>query len=347
MAVSPITNTTSAAATVIALIEYLTGPLSKAQYSVATVSILRSTLFSHLAYLFATGTLAPFTFILSPHTLPPAPILAACMSSGINWVDWMNLITDGKGNLLVFVMQGCIRVKDGQNEAKSVWTDDGEALDGGKVVGISKMSLAKEDKDAQSPMANKLNELLASVRARRLSSGEQKPIQVPTLPQLTSTDDVDVDIDSDSESTTSSNDSSVQFAFSDAESTSSVSSAASSPAPIKVDLPSDEEEKPYVPPPAKYRPPFRAQSQRPKVEQPKANVTRYMYQGGQTGVITGGVMLGAGASTPKKTWQPKNAKQDSPHRPAMRKRSAANDRVLLGPDADSDANWRRRRSTRA
>ncbi|ESK98019.1 serine-rich protein [Moniliophthora roreri MCA 2997] len=345
MAVSPITSTSSATATVIALIEYLTKPLSKGQYPLATISTLKSTLFSHFAYLLSTGTLAPFTIILSSLTLPPAPILAACMSTGINWVDWINLIADGKGGVLLFVMQGCIRVKVGeQGEAKAVWTDDYEPVDK-KVVGISKMSLSND----QSPMTTKLNTLLASVRSRRQPSGEHRPIQVPTLPQINTNNDEGVDVDSDNESTSSA-ESSVQFAFSsDGETSSTVSSAASSPALIKVDLPC-EEEKPYVPPPTKYRPPFRAQtaqtSSRPKLDTSKTTVTRYMYEGGQTSVITGGVMLGSSNATPKKTWKPRTTTPDSPHRPAMRKRSDGRAKILLGPDADADDDWRRRHSAR-
>ncbi|ESK84747.1 serine-rich protein [Moniliophthora roreri MCA 2997] len=345
MAVSPITNTSSATATVIALIEYLTQPLARAQYPLATIGMLKSTLFSHFAYLLSTGTLAPFTIILSSRTLPPAPILAACMSTGINWADWIKLVADGKGNLMVFVMQGCIRVNvgDGQGEAKAIWTDDCEPVDL-KVVGISKMSLSKIDQHEQSPMATKLNALLASVRSRRQLSGELQPIQVPTLPQIATSDDNEADSDSDTESTTSS----ARFAFSDRETASSVSSAATSPVSAKADLPCEEEEKPYLPPPAKYRPPFRAQKNQPpspKVEHSKATVTRYMYEGGQTGVITGGVMLGASSnSSPKKTWK-NTTKPTIPHRPAMSKRSNEKSKVLLGPDADSNCNWRRR-STR-
>ncbi|EEB90195.1 hypothetical protein MPER_11629, partial [Moniliophthora perniciosa FA553] len=135
---------------------------------------------------------------------------------------------------------------------------------------------------------------------------------------------------------------------SDGETSSTVSSAASSPAPIKVDLPS-EEEKPYIPPPTKYRPPFRPQtaqtSSRPEVDPSKATVTRYMYEGGQTGVITGGVMLGSSSATLRKPRKPKTTAPDSPHRPAMRKRSGGRAKILLGPDADSDDDWRRRRSS--
>ncbi|EEB99236.1 hypothetical protein MPER_01122 [Moniliophthora perniciosa FA553] len=285
--------------------------------------MLKSTLFSHLAYVFSTGTLAPFTIILSPRTLPPAPILAACMSTGINWADWIKLMADGNGNVLIFVMQGCIRVGDGQDEAKAVWTDDCEPADR-KVVGISKMSLSKIDQHEQSPMAAKLNTLLASVRSRRQLSGELEPIQVPTLPQTDTSDDNEADDDSDTESTTSSG----RFAFSDPETTSSVSSAATSPVSAKRRPSCEEEEKPCLPPPR-------------QVDQSKATVTRYMYEGGQTGVITGGVMLGAPSNSgPKKTGKT-TTKPAVPHRP-MGKRSNEKSKVLL---ADSDCNWRRR-STR-
>ncbi|KAK7047942.1 hypothetical protein VNI00_006270 [Paramarasmius palmivorus] len=307
-------TTATATATVIALIEYLTQPLTNSHYPLTTISILKSTLFTHFAYLFSSGTLAPFTLILSPHTLPPAPILAACMSSGISWVEWMNLITrmsgELNGNVLVFVMQGSIRL--GQ---EVVWSAD-------------KMGpLVKEE--AQSPMTSRLNTLLESVRARR---------QTTTAPQFD--DDSDSDSDSDTESTPS-------FAFSSDEDASSVSSAASSPAPtnFKVELPLVHEPVSASP---KYRPPFRARTQnqnQPRNQKqtqtqtkPTPTITRYMYEGGQTGVITGGVMLGA--STSKKVQG--QGQSQSQNTTTTTKPSSSTWRRGANAPKGSDNNWRRR-----
>ncbi|KAK7036541.1 hypothetical protein VNI00_011474 [Paramarasmius palmivorus] len=312
-------NTATATATVIALIEYLTQPLTNSSYPLTTISILKSTLFTHFAYLLSStpGTLAPFTLILSPHTLPPAPILAACMSSGISWVEWMNFITRMSGelndNVLVFVMQGSIRL--GQ---EVVWSAE-------------RMSLVAAE-EAQSPMTNRLNTLLESVRARR---------QTTTSPSTTTPQFIDdSDSDSDTESTPS-------FAFSSDDDASSVSSAASSPAPtnFKVELPLLHEPVGASP---KYRPPFRArtqpQNQRPRKQtqtqtqkQTQEKVTRYMYEGGQTGVITGGVMLG-GASKSKKVQgqgQNQNTTTAKPIASSTWRRGA-------NAPKGSDNNWRRR-----
>ncbi|KAK0206824.1 hypothetical protein DFS33DRAFT_622110 [Desarmillaria ectypa] len=114
------------------------------------------------------------------------------------------------------------------------------------------------------------------------------PICVPTLLDLSSPEaDADMDCDSDAESTASSS----CFSSASDESMTSVSSRGSS----------EPHSKPYFP------------RQAPTT---KRVITTYLYKGGATSVVTGGVMLGPHTTT----------KKSSP-------------RVLLGPDDDDS--WRR------
>ncbi|THU92107.1 hypothetical protein K435DRAFT_800725 [Dendrothele bispora CBS 962.96] len=111
--------------------------------------------------------------------------------------------------------------------------------------------------------------------------------------------------------------------------------------------------------------PTQAKSSSVPVNKPKADLTKYMYQGGQTGVITGGVMLGSASAskqvkgTSKGPANPNvgstvtqvNARVGQHTRTngnkgsfgskaAFQQKGAAADRkVILGPDA---SDWRRR-----
>ncbi|THU97219.1 hypothetical protein K435DRAFT_778168, partial [Dendrothele bispora CBS 962.96] len=58
--------------------------------------------------------LSPFTFHLSPHTLPIPPIYAGCLSSGISWEEWIRVLTAGLGNDVCSVI-----ANDDDDEVKS------------------------------------------------------------------------------------------------------------------------------------------------------------------------------------------------------------------------------------
>ncbi|KAF9036941.1 hypothetical protein BDZ89DRAFT_450914 [Hymenopellis radicata] len=64
--------------------------------------------------------------------------------------------------------------------------------------------------------------------------------------------------------------------------------------------------------------------------------TTYLYQGGKTNVVTGGVMLGASSNKPVAL---KPSSCNKPFTPAKRQALPKARRVLLGPDS---SNWRRR-----
>ena len=152
--------------------------------------------------------------------------------------------------------------------------------------------------------------------ARRVTEEKDTPapqaIRVPTLRPVSP--------DSSSSSCSSSCDES-EDGYSSEDSMTSVSSVYSvSPAAV--------ETKPLpTPKPAVYRP----------RSIPKTTPTTYLYQGGKTNVVTGGVMLGGGNKMPSrdKPFTPKEKPYTPPTTTAWRAK-----RVLLGPE--SNDNWRRR-----
>ncbi|KAL0569365.1 hypothetical protein V5O48_012600 [Marasmius crinis-equi] len=351
MPVSPISASKALAlsATLTQLIEYLTAPLH-ASYPASTVMTTKALLQNHFTSLFASGTLAPFSMILTSAFLPPTPILAACVASGgaLTWLDWLRLLSGGK-NLLIFVMEGRLQTRVGdEGELSTVWTAPTD--EPSEVLPISKTAMKKEQSNETSPMADKINALLDSVRSRRDATPAPMPIRIPTLlPTTPSSEEDDSDSDSDTDSTAS-------FSFSATSSDAETSiSSPSTPASAKVGLPDMEPEivvvveddfKPITAHQLSSRP-----QRRPVVDHSKKDVTRYMYQGGQTGVITGGVMLGGGKAkkpqqpstptpTPKKAAPPAPA-HDQPRRFSPRlKQTSRKTSVMLGPDNDN--NWRRR-----
>ncbi|KAG7085601.1 hypothetical protein E1B28_003152 [Marasmius oreades] len=341
MPVSPIStsNTLTLTATLTQLIEYLTAPLH-ASYPRSTVAAAKVILQTHFFSLITSGTVAPFSMILSSTFLPPAPILAACIASGgtLLWVDWLCSLSGGQ-NVFIFVMEGCLQARIGdEGDLSTIWSAPSDEPT--QVLSISKTVVKKEQQGGgASSMTQKLNQLLDSVRARR---AEPAPIRIPTLLSPSPSED-----DSDSESDT---DSTASFSFSatssDAE---TLVSSPATPESGKLGLPVvveglDDDSKPI---PAYRLPSSRTQLQRHAVlDRSKKEVTRYMYQGGQTGVITGGVMLGGGSCeaktqmTKSRPFTPKKAAAagGAPRRfsPRLTQRKT---NVMLGPD--NDDNWRR------
>ncbi|KAL1748289.1 hypothetical protein HDZ31DRAFT_60480 [Schizophyllum fasciatum] len=271
---------------------------------------------------------------LSPNQLPPTPVLAACIAMGIDWQTWITLL--GGEALEIIITEDCFAFR-AAGKLQIVWQAS---------VGIAKRQ---------------------TIAARQVApSGSD--IQMPTV-AISSAADVDameMDVDTmalsisrpSSRSSTSSHASLSSFASSGNE---SATSAGSSPR-------SDDEDMPYTPPKPVARPRVRASAMdcddepyRPgparvvldKARQPQA----YKYQGGETSVLTGGVMLGrpskalpklapsprvaAAVPAPKPVHQHKPV-SDGPWRSSMGNswRSGARKMSrLIAPESD---NWRSR-----
>jgi hypothetical protein len=385
------------------LVVYLTRPLTKV-YPAQTVAQLQLFLHTNLASQFLTSdppTLFPFTLLLSPASLPPTPLYAACLQSGITWPQWIRVL--GGQPMSICVMQDNIKVRvghvgDANASAITIWSGSDEPT---HIPAISKMSMKTQNQlkagsDYSSPMTRKLQAILDSVRSRNASSSaaggagadkqQPKSIALPTL-LLPTTNHADADTDtdsddiSDSESDTESTSSSSSSSFSETSSTesmTSLSSSSSSPVSKPSDLPAVPTKKGpvYIPRhrlttrPTTSSSPFSSspssaittqqlsRSQRrianATVDTTKVDLCRYTYQGGQTCVMTGGVMLGAvkpklqssalargsgsnttATTTTTTTTTNANAKRIQP---AVLTKKEKKSSVMLGPD--SSRNWR-------
>lgn len=325
-------------ATISHLVTLLTRPLAFV-YAAQTVAQLELFLHANLASVVSTHqAISPFTLLLSPTHLPPTPIYAACLQAGIEWATWIRALGDKV--LYVFITEGCLKLRIGETgEVVTLWEEDPSDYE---VPMISKI----RNRDA--PMIQKLKGILDSARERTTQQLEQ-PISLPTLFSLPASADDDDECmsDSDSESTTSSS----RFSeISSAESMTSVSSSGSISPPKKTSV--------YIPPAKAAKlaaalhsdsdssiPSHRLSSLRSQrrsapipVAQNKPR-TRYTYQGGETGVVTGGVMLGKSSASAKVASPLAATATREPLRKSSRKHTGT---VMLGPD--SVANWRRVRA---
>ncbi|KAJ3827344.1 hypothetical protein F5880DRAFT_1503942 [Lentinula raphanica] len=351
--------TNSALTTLYQVVTYLTQPLIKVYPSQAVLQ-LQFNLHANLASQFLsadTSSLSPFTLLLAPSSLPPAPVYAACLQAGLVWSEWIRAL--GGRAFYVFVMDGHLKVRIGETgDAVTIWS--AETTNSSNSSTIAKLetqrsSSTTNDRDSESPMTLKLQAMLDSVRCRALTK----------KPSATSTNDSadDSDSDSDSESDTDSTTSSSLFSeTSSIDSMSSVSSTTSSPIlktsslPPKTTVSTDRAV--YVPrhrftttPPVptevadSVSRPLLSRSQRrlarATVDKTKVDTCRYTYQGGQTLVMTGGVMLG-GVKAAGNVTKPMNARNNvTVARSTQAGPSKVKPQMMMtknGPDASK--NWR-------
>ncbi|KAJ3774176.1 hypothetical protein FB446DRAFT_491609 [Lentinula raphanica] len=349
--------TNSALTTLYQVVTYLTQPLIKVYPSQAVLQ-LQFYLHANLASQFLsadTSSLSPFTLLLAPSSLPPAPVYAACLQAGLVWSEWIRAL--GGRAFYVFVMDGHLKVRIGETgDAVTIWS--AETTNSSNSSTIAKLetqrsSSTTNDRDSESPMTLKLQAMLDSVRCRALTK----------MPAVTSTNDSadDSDSESDTDSTTSS---SLFSETSSIDSMSSVSSTTSSPIlktsslPPKTTVSTDKAV--YVPrhrfttttPPVptevadSVSRPLLSRSQRrlarATVDKAKVDTCRYTYQGGQTLVMTGGVMLGGVKNAAGNATKPMNARNNvTVARSSQAVSSKVKPQMTMtknGPDASK--NWR-------
>lgn len=340
---SSTTMMTTSSPALAALVSFLTRPLHLTTAYIATshtIISLQLMLYSNLSPLFSpSNSTNNFTLTLSHTTLPITAISAACVVHNIIWSAWMAILSPSGSDLVISISPNQITVS-GSGFTQTIWST--QPTHSEVVPSISKI------RQGLGAAKSKLQMTLESAKARRSSVllAESMGIQLPTLlctPPTPVAVSIDVDMDSqssssdgsDSDDDSESGESTYSFASSH-ESFTSVESASSSPASVKSSLPSLFRS---------ARPQIRTQrSQRGiPVDASQADVKKYLYQGGSTGVITGGVMLGASAAplAPRVPSAAARSSASAPYRPAhmMQTRSTtkAARKVLLGPERD---NWR-------
>lgn len=258
---------------------------------------------------------------LTPNGLPPRTVYNACKSAGVQWSEWIALL--GNVEFDLFIDPGCVSIRFGSWESGKVgkfftiWSED--------TIGMAMQKKAAEDKRSH---------LQAELKAQAAARAPCKPTKTyaqqllevdqddeelfaliadeireptwltPILCEFPSVPAPPRDITSSPMSTISTlsshsrSSSSSGFTFSSVDSddsctsTSTMSCAASSDEKPKVKLSRRE----------------RARQARVFVDSSKNQVTNY--DGGKTTVLTGGVMLGAGAAPKPKlapTAAPKKA----------------------------------------
>ncbi|KAJ7626812.1 hypothetical protein FB45DRAFT_55299 [Roridomyces roridus] len=230
------------------------------------------------------------TLSLSSTSAPPPALLAASIGSTIPWTVWLQALGGGR-DVLLFYGPGYVKVRIGDGSVADVWSEETQ----GSVVPISHA---------------RLRATLLSARLRSVHRVQQEHTNTIRIPTLLADDDSSSDYESDADSEHSSTFSS----YSSESATTSADSQCSSSAALKASsvLPAapsllyrapqrraavvvDRTKKHLF---ASTRPgPYRAPALRPttKTASAPASATTYLYQGGVTRVMTGGVMLGSSA----------------------------------------------------
>ncbi|KAJ7281068.1 hypothetical protein C8J57DRAFT_1300799 [Mycena rebaudengoi] len=223
------------------LVSFITRPLMSLHTAATMVSLQ---IYLHAA-LSAIPT--PSSLSLSAHSLPPPQIQTACLATGIQWADWIHLLSNGK-DVELFVSASVLAVQIGDGPRTVLWAAPAfDACPTTPLLNAKSPAL----KPAGIAFAASLRATLASARARRVA--------------IASPSDSDI---SDSESESDVSDSGSSYT-----SNSSTTSASSLDSDVLC---------------------------APIVDRAKVDVTRYMYHGGVTQVMSGGVMLGgAPRPTPK------------------------------------------------
>ncbi|KAJ7626038.1 hypothetical protein FB45DRAFT_1005249 [Roridomyces roridus] len=246
------------------------------------------------------------TLSLSPTSAPPPALLAASIGSTIPWAVWLQALGGGR-DVLVFYGPGYIKVRLGDAPVSDVWSEETQ----GSVVPISHARLR----------ATLLSARLRSVH--RVQQEQPKTIRIPTL---LADDDSSSDCESDAGSERSTGSSLSSYSTDSA--TTAADSECSSPVALKASSVL------LAAPPLLYRAPprrtaapaavvdrtkkhlfasvrtqpYRAPALRPRPTpstktasaSTTITTTTYLYQGGVTRVMTGGVMLGSRAAVVSK-----------------------------------------------
>ncbi|KAJ7624100.1 hypothetical protein DFH06DRAFT_1230365 [Mycena polygramma] len=244
------------------------------------------------AQLILTASLAPMssaTYTLNANSIPQ-PLLAASIGAGIPWDAW--LATLGCDEILLSFGPSHFEVCLGDAEATEVWNaerDPGNAI----PISIPRVQTQLEASTSR-PTNARLRAVLVSacVRTFRRQQSMVAPIRIPTI-ILSPTDESDSESESeaseypDSDSDSASSASSSKFTSYSGESCTSAGSPPTTPTESIKCTPTAFS--------STSRLPIRSASSKtspPRVNHSRVDTTAYLYRGGITRVMTGGVMLG-------------------------------------------------------
>lgn len=251
---------------------------------------------------------------------PPPALLAASIGSAIPWNVWFHALGGAPGqDVLIFYGPGYLKVRVGEAPVSDVWSEETQ----GSVVPISNVIV----NSTVTATAARLRTTLLSARIRRMrrtqqQHGDAETIRVPRLfsdvdgPASDSESDSDADSEHSSsytstESLTSASDSSPPMSPATKLASITFSKPAApqllyrAPRPkTSTSIVGDRTKKQLFAAPQPQPQLYRAPRPTPKITSKPAPVadcskkqlTSYLYQGGVTRVMTGGVLLGPARS---------------------------------------------------
>ncbi|KAK7023924.1 hypothetical protein R3P38DRAFT_1079369 [Favolaschia claudopus] len=262
------------------VVAFLTAPLPL-NFSDAAVSSARLILTASLA------AIPSATFIMNQTSTLPEPLLAASIGAGIPWAAWLAAL--GSDQVLLFYGPGFVRVRLGSSPVKDIWGEQGQH----NILSFSRVQTPTKIRASASPLLqqNTAARLRATLLSARVRSMRREQVVCTAVVEPVTDSDSDLESDSDSDDSDSDSASWTSSKFT-SRSTESLTSAGSPPtSPVK---PVASVALPAATP---YRPPFaraRAAAADASISRPKPTTsTAYLYQGGVTRVMTGGVMLGS------------------------------------------------------
>ncbi|KAJ7147818.1 hypothetical protein C8R43DRAFT_952837 [Mycena crocata] len=242
------------------------------------------------------------TFTLTSTTTPPSCLRAASLGSSIPWSCWFAALAGGRDVVLCY-SPGSLKIRIADGPMDAVWSAEPDD----ELIPLSHFLKSTSVSIPQQPTSARLQATLLSARVRRITRVQQRlqtdlvRMQVRLLltpPADPSDDDSGSDYSSDSSDCGSSS-SSASSRFTSYSTDSQTSAASSQPAkdlcPSAEDVDTDESACLALPS-TRHNNSSRPRGRRPvrliRVDRAKKHTATYLYEGGVSRVMTGGVMLG-------------------------------------------------------
>ncbi|KIL57271.1 hypothetical protein M378DRAFT_28036 [Amanita muscaria Koide BX008] len=306
-----VNSTTVISRSLVEAIEFLTRPLVMF-YTPSEISVVQTVLQTTLTATYFASRDPRLFLVLSPAFQPPRPLLAACIAAGVRWADWIIALGGKELEVLVEPSRAVIRFSGQGGATTTIWQES-------KVyrpmqVHVQRPSSNEGQKSSRPTLHATFNSAIARTQRRtkaqellEFNDKEEADEIFALLSNVTSItptptrlnfqlDDLSPISSPDSSRPSSRSSNFSRFSFdsstSSTESLTSISTAASDAnrkAPVKsvvclpFGLPTSEE----IPDPEC------SDDTSVYVDKSKISVQKYLYQGGVSTILSGGVMLGA------------------------------------------------------